>query len=282
MIARFSTLLAAAIGALLFAASTHAGELERTGGPYVPTPQIVVDEMLRFGNVGAKDFIVDLGSGDGVIVLTAATRYKARGFGVDIDAELVKQSNAEARRLGIAERASFQVQDVFKTDLSKASVITLYLLPGMMINLRSKIFLEAKPGTRVVSHDYHFDEWRADDSITFDVPEKEKINGVPKATVWLWIVPEKVGGRWSVDIEGGEHYDVNLRQQYQELTGGANAQGKAVRVSSARLRGADVQFALGDGAARRMFKGTASADSMQGTVDLGGGRTAKWTAKRAG
>src|SRR5688572_22135942 len=137
------------LGLMLATSDAHTAqkELERTGGPYVPTPQVVVDEMLRVGKVGPRDYIVDLGSGDGVIVLTAARQYKARGLGVDIDPDLVSQSNAEAQRLGIADRASFQVQDVFKTDLSKASVITLYLLPAMMVNLRTKIYLEPRPGT---------------------------------------------------------------------------------------------------------------------------------------
>ena len=115
-----------------------------------------------------------------MIVLTAAQRLKARGFGVDIDPELVKLANNEAKKRGVADRASFEVQDVFKADISRATVVTLYLLPGMMINLRLKIFEELKPGTRVVSHDYHFDDWRADDQYTWDVPEKEKINGVPR------------------------------------------------------------------------------------------------------
>jgi len=165
-------------------------EPERTGGPYVPTPQVVVDQMLRMASVGANDYVIDLGSGDGIIVLTAATQFKARGFGVDIDPELVKLSNSEAKRRGVSDRASFQVQDVFKADLSQATVLTLYLLPSMMTNLQSKIFSELKPGTRVVSHDYHFgEEWQPDDYITFDVPEKEKVNGVPRATIYLWRVP---------------------------------------------------------------------------------------------
>ena len=265
-------------------ACTAAGaqkEVERTGGPYVPTPQVVVDEMLRMGKVGPKDFVVDLGSGDGVIVLTAARELKARGFGVDIDPELVKLSNAEAKRLGIADRASFHVQDVFKADLSKATVITLYLLPAMMVNLRSKIFLEARPGTRVVSHDYNFDEWRPDDHIVLDVPEKEKINGIPKATILLWIVPAKVGGRWQVQVEGGDQYDVSLRQQYQVVTGTANGPGKAVKLTSATMRGDEIQFTMNDGGARRQFRGAVTGETMQGSVDLGGGRTAKWTAKAA-
>jgi len=256
-------------------------EPERTGGPYVPTPKVVVDEMLRMGKVGAKDFVIDLGSGDGIIVLTAAQEHKARGMGVDIDAELVKQSNAEAKRLGIADRASFQVQDVFKTDLSKASVITLYLLPSMMMNLRSKIYLEPKPGTRVVSHDYNFDEWQPDEQIVLDVPEKEKVNGVPKATINLWIVPAKVAGRWHVQLDGGEAYDVTLKQSYQLLEGAASTQGKSLKIASGRVRGEEIVFTLSDGSARRQFRGRVSADGIQGTADLGAGRSSRWTARRA-
>jgi hypothetical protein len=275
------------VGALLMAALVWAPpalaaqkELERTGGPYVPTPQVVVEEMLRMGNVGAKDFVVDLGSGDGVIVLTAAKERKARGFGVDIDPDLVKLSNAEAKRLGIADRAAFHVQDVFKADVSKATVITLYLLPGMMVNLRSKLFLEPRPGTRIVSHDYNFDEWQPDDTITLDVPEKEKINGVPRATILLWIVPAKVSGRWQVQVDGGDAYEVSLKQQYQVLNGNVSAQGKSLKLGSSTLRGEEIRFTVNEGAARRQFKGVVSGEDMQGTVDLGGGRSARWTAKR--
>ena len=279
------SLSSAALGVLLsfvlsFVSAT-AAELERTGGPFVPTPKVVVDEMLRMGKVDADDFVIDLGSGDGIIVLTAARERKARGMGFDIDPELVKQSNAEAKRLGISDRASFAVQDVFKADLSKASVITLYLLPSMMTNLRSKIYLEPRPGTRIVSHDYTFEEWQPDDEIVLDVPEKAKINGVPQATINLWIVPAKVAGRWHVELDNGEMYDVTLRQNYQLLDGTANLKGKVLNMSAGRVRGEEVTFALNDGAVRRQFKGTATADGMQGTIDLGGGRIARWTGKRS-
>ena len=287
---RFLALAALGVPALSFAAQENERdgtgrraqekEPERTGGPYVPTPQVVVDAMLRMGNVGAKDYVIDLGSGDGVIVLTAASQMKASGHGVEIDPALVAKSNAEAKRLGIADRASFRVEDVFKADLSKASVITLYLLPSMMLNLRGKIYLEAKPGTRVVSHDYSFDDWYPDDQITLDVPEKEKINGTPRALIMLWVVPAKVHGKWHVQVEGGERYDVTLRQQYQRVTGTAEAGGKPAKLSYSTLRGEDIRFTVMDGANRRNFKGTAGSDAMHGTVDLGGGKTAKWTAKK--
>jgi hypothetical protein len=260
--------------------STAGVELERSGGPYVPTPKVVVDSMLRMANVGPQDFVVDLGSGDGVIVITAASQLKASGYGVDIDPALVERSNAEAARLGIADRAKFQVQDVFEADLSRATVITLYLLPSMMMNLRSKIFLEPRPGTRVVSHDYNFDEWAPDDQIVLDVPEKEPINGVPRATINLWVVPAKVQGMWEVQIDGGERYALTLNQQYQNLSGTVNAAGRNTHLSYASLKGADIHFTIIDGAARRGFTGKIEGDSMQGTVELAGRRMARWTARR--
>jgi len=264
----------------LLAPQGFAAEVERTGGPYVPTPQVVVDQMLAMAKVGPDDFVIDLGSGDGVIVLTAARRYKARGVGIEIDPDLVKLSNDEARRLGVAERAQFQVQDVFKADLSRATVLTLYLLPEMMKNLSAKIYSELRPGARVVSHDYHFGEWPHDDHLVFDVPEKEKVNGVPQATVYLWIVPAKVAGDWRIAVAGGGQYDVKFEQSYRHFGGKMNLEGRNVELRQQRLRGEDIGFTVVNGNVRQTFRGRVAGDSMEGTVDLGGGRSAKWTATR--
>jgi Methyltransferase domain len=260
-------------------------ESQRTGGPYVPTPQVVVDEMLRMAKVGADDFLVDLGSGDGIIVLTAAQQHKARGYGVDIDPELVKQSNNEAKRRGIADRAAFHVMDVHKTDLSKASVVTLYLLPGMMMELREKIYGEPRPGTRVVSHDYSFgEEWLPDDQYTWDVPEKEKVNGVPRATVYLWIVPAKVAGRWRVNLAGAAaaQYDLTLKQSFHNLEGTVTGSGaKDVRLTHSRLVGESISFALPSAGGYHLFKGKVAGATMEGAVQLAHGKgIAKWTAVR--
>lgn len=276
-------LLAGAVLVLSAAALAPAAELERTGGPYVPTPQVVVDQMLRMAGVGPNDFVIDLGSGDGVIVLTAARQFKARGFGVDIDPELVKLSNNEAKRLGLADRAAFQVQDVFKADLSRATVLTLYLLPSMMTNLQSKVYNELKPGTRVVSHDYHFGDWPADENVTFDVPEKEKVNGVPRATIYLWIVPARIAGKWQLRIDGaaGGKYDVELRQKFQTFDGTAVAAGRSTKLELPELRGETIRFALTAGPGRHVFAGRVSGNTMQGTVELATGKgTARWTATR--
>ncbi|MBI4206425.1 MAG: methyltransferase domain-containing protein [Betaproteobacteria bacterium] len=283
----------AALGAIMLvlcaAAATaqdNQKEPDRTGGPYVPTPQVVVDEMLRMAGVKANDFVMDLGSGDGVIVLTAAQQFKARGMGIEIDPELVKLSNDTARRLGVADRASFQVLDVFKADLSRATVLTLYLLPSMMSNLQSKVFQELKPGARVVSHDYNFgDDWRPDDYLTFDVPEKEKVNGVPRATIYLWIVPAKIAGKWRLTIEGtpAGQYDLVLRQQFQAFAGSATAGGKSTKLELSSLRGEEIRFAVNAGAGRHVFSGRVSGNRMEGKVELGTGKgAARWTATRVG
>lgn len=265
----------------LAAAPVFAADIERSGGPYVPTPQVVVDQMLRMANVAESDFVVDLGSGDGIIVLTAAKQFKASGLGVDIDPDLVKSSNDSATKLGVADRVRFLQQDVFKADLSRASVLTLYLLPGMMLNLRPKIFNELKPGARVVSHDYHLGDWQPDDQISFEVPEKEAVNGVPKATVSLWYVPAKVAGKWQVKVSGGETYEFTLKQRFQSVEGSVAAGGKPVRPQQLALRGSEFSFALPDGKGIARFSGHVKDDAMDGTVELPGAKVpARWSAVR--
>lgn len=262
--------------------SAHAQtkEPDRTGGPYVPTPQVVVDQMLRLAKVGAKDYVMDLGSGDGVIVLTAARQFQASGMGVEIDPELVKLANNEAKKLGIADRATFRTLDVFKADLSPASVVTLYLLPAMMMNLREKIFNELKPGTRVVSHDYHFGDWQSDDQVTFDVPEKEKINGIPSATLYLWVIPAKVSGRWQIKVDGVDApTELALRQSFSTLTGSTPTGGRNSNLTDLTLRGQEMSFSIWQNGARHHYRGRVSGDTISGTVNLNG-KDARWQAAR--
>ena len=162
--------------------------------PYVPTPQKVVDAMLAMGKVGESDFLIDLGSGDGRLVITAAKQLGARGFGVDIDPRLVNLANEGARQQGVGDRARFVEQDLFKTPLHEASVITMYLLPDVNIELRPRL-LALKPGTRIVSHDYHLGEWRSDAHQVLDVPDKP-VGPLQKSDIFLWIVPAQVAGVW--------------------------------------------------------------------------------------
>lgn len=164
--------------------------LPLTGGPYVPTPQRVVDEMLKAAGVTRNDLVVDLGSGDGRIVLTAVQQYGARGRGYDIDASLVERSNASAKKQGLQQRASFHEQDVLKAPVGDATVVTLYLLPEMMQQLRAKLLKELRPGTRIVSHDFDFGDWKPARSVNVDLDIKYDIPGSWSSVIHLWIVPE--------------------------------------------------------------------------------------------
>jgi len=162
--------------------------------PYVPTPWPVVAAMLDLAQVGPRDLLIDLGSGDGRLVIEAARARGARGLGVELDADLVQISQSEARRLGVADRARFLRQDLFETDLTPATVLTLYLLPPVMMALRPRLATTLAPGTRIVSHDFMLGDWMPDRTVKIDVPEKSY--GPPYSTVHLWVVPAYVHGRW--------------------------------------------------------------------------------------
>lgn len=254
---------------------------------YVPTPQIVVDEMLRMAKVGPKDFVIDLGSGDGRMVITAAKKFGARGFGVDLDTVLLKLSNENAQREGVADRARFIEQNLFETDLSQATVITSYLLPEMNEKLRPKI-LNLKPGTRVVAHDYHMGEWQADEMHTLDVPEK-KVGNPGKSYVYRWIVPAKIAGRWQSQFASGTHpanLEFEFEQRFQMFDGVAKSGGQKMTLRVPKLEGDQISFQFftkpGDVATRHEFKGTVKGDLIEGTLRLGAGAGQKqmpWTAK---
>lgn len=256
-------------------------EYEREGGPYVPTPNVVVDQMLRMANVTERDHVIDLGSGDGVIVITAAHQRKASGYGVDIDEELVRKSNERAKNLGIDGRVRFEARDIFKTDVSKATVVTLYLLPEFMRRLRPKLFNELRPGTRIVSHDYHFEQWQHDAEIGFDVPEKEFISGVPRATLYLWIVPAKVAGNWTLRVDGDGDYGLALKQNYQNVEGAVDGRGRnGLTLMDPRISGSDITFAILNGGNRMRFTGRVNGDRMEGSVAIGNGKSLRWQAVR--
>lgn len=155
---------------------------ERPGDvPYVPTPQSVVDAMLKVANVGKNDIIYDLGSGDGRIVNTAAQRFGTQGVGIDISPERIQEANANAQKAGVSDRVKFVQQDLFKTDFSDATVVTLYLLPDINLRLRPILFKQLKPGTRIVSHAFDMGDWKP-----------EKTLQVDGRTVYYWVIPEQV------------------------------------------------------------------------------------------
>src|SRR5687767_4877625 len=208
------TLLALALLAPLLALAQSADV------PYVPTPQNVVEAMLDLAKVGPDDFVIDLGSGDGRIVITAAKKYGARGFGVELDGALVADARREAERQGVKERAQFLAQNLFITDIDRATVITSYLFPRINLQLRPRIFSEVKPGTRVVSHEFDFGNWKADAHVKVPVPNKRY--GPPSSDVYLWIVPANAAGRWRWQFAGeAGTFEVTLAQTFQMLEGAA-------------------------------------------------------------
>src|SRR5712675_1257095 len=256
--------------------------------PYVPTPQAVVDRMLDMAQVKASDLVIDLGSGDGRIMITAAKRHGARGFGVEIDPRLVKRSNEEAKRVGVAERVKFLQQDLFSTDFHEAAVLTLYLLPDVNIALRPKILAELKPGTRVVSHDYDMREWRPDAEETMPAPDK-KVGTRKESTVYLWIVPARVEGEWTFELSSGgktRRTRLVLQQSFQFVSGTVELTGQGdVPVSHGRLRGEEVRLVLPPGALDRgpvELVGRVTGDSLTGTVRRGEREVANWSARRKG
>jgi predicted O-methyltransferase YrrM len=152
---------------------------------YVPTPNEVVEQMLAVAKVGKNDVIYDLGSGDGRIVITAAQKFGTRGIGIDIDPERIQEANANAKAAGVTDRVKFLQQDLFQTDISDATVVTLYLLPKLNVKLRPKLFKELKPGTRIVSHDFDMGEWKPEKVLQVKGPSRTH-------TVYYWTIPEEV------------------------------------------------------------------------------------------
>jgi hypothetical protein len=271
---------------LLLAANaiSHGQELSKL--PYVPTPQVVVDEMLKLANVTANDFVIDLGSGDGRIIISAAKRFKAKGLGVDIDPKLVALSNKNAKAEGVADRAEFAERDMFKTDISKASVLTLYVLPDFMQKLRSKVLTELKPGARVVAHDYYMADWDPDRVVTLTVPEKIEANGTDKAYLYLWIVPAKIDGTWRVDLDAEERSEelvVAFSQRYQTINAAAEKKRAPLKIENPTLNGEEIKFSLTLGSTRYQLTGRVLGDKMEGsaTATVGKGPF-KWRGTRVG
>lgn len=273
-----------ALGAAAGAAPRAQDKKPESAGPYVPTPWAIVDEILKLGGVGPNDYVVDLGSGDGRLVLTAVTRFKARGgFGVDIEAPLVADANERARKEGVADRVQFHVRDLFETRVAEATVVTLYLLPTSVPKLEPKLLAELAPGSRVVSHDYPFPDWPHDRYVKLDVPEKVAITGTPRTTLYLYTVPARIGGDWELRLPATLSKQP-LKLSVKQRPGGAAAQvgnsDKMMSVSSIEVHAADVRLTLPAGIAGVkpvMLKGKAGDRVIEGSVD--GGR---WRATRIG
>jgi hypothetical protein len=275
-------------GALLAAAVAMPVSAAEPRVPYVPTPQAVVDRMLEIGKVGSNDYLIDLGSGDGRIVITAAKKFGTRGFGVDIDPERIDESNENARRAGVADRVAFYQRDLFETSLAEATVITMYLLPQVNLELRPRL-LALKPGTRIVSHDFSMDAWQPDQHVVLDALDKFGGSG-GRSDIYLWVVPARVAGRWTWEstVAGkAQSYEVVLQQRYQVLSGTARVGGRAVKLDQARVRGDELHLeftiAVNGVRVKHALTGKVDGDDVSGTAMLSGQRLESrrdWTARR--
>jgi len=266
---------------LAFALQASAEDVQpvKNAGPYVPSPQSVVADMLRYADVGPGDFLIDLGSGDGRIVLTAAKVFGARGFGVEIKDDLVRRANEAAKIEGLADGVKFVKADLFKTDISQATVITMYLLPDTVNLLKDKFLAELKPGTRIVSHDYPLTGWIPEKYVQMDLEDKIQISGVTTTLIYLYVVPAKVAGQWKAQMPPAVARGpttLSLKQQLTRVSGSARLDGRDVPLEDVRLRGDRLTFKL---AGRKgEFSGQVKGSSIEGMLD---GKT-PWSATLGG
>jgi SAM-dependent methyltransferase len=250
---------------MLFAAFPAACQQapKQLDAPFVPSNQAAVDAMLRIANVGPDDYVIDLGSGDGRILITAARDRGARGFGVDLDPQRIRESLENARLAGVSDRVSFHQQNLFDTRIGKATVVTLYLLPRVNLQLRPRLLAELKPGTRVVSHDFDMGEWQPDLRAT--------VRG-SGSQVYFWVIPARVAGTWTGEIStprGPQSLELEIGQTFQEIDAKARLGGKAVYLREARLDGDRISFVLfgeGDFLNSQRFEGQVSGEGVRGLV----------------
>ena len=230
---------------------------------WVPTPQVLVDKMIDLAKVTSRDYLIDLGSGDGRTVIAAASRG-ARAHGIEYDPEMVKLSQQSAAREGVTAKATFVQGDFFKSDLSKASVITMFLLPALNLDLRPKL-LDLKPGTRIVSNTWDMEEWEADETAEAGAPNETWHRA------FLWIVPARVDGTWR--LQQGE---LALEQRFQKVSGTFTSSDGATAISDARLRGDQITFSAGG----IQYKGRVNGNTIKGTTQ--GSTSTTWRATRVG
>ena len=253
--------------------------------PFVVTPMEIVERMLRMAEVKKDDYVIDLGSGDGRIIIEAAKRG-ARGLGVDLDPNLVRAATENAHQAGVGDRARFEALDLFDADLSPATVVTMYLLPDFNAKLLPRL-LRLRPGTRIVSHDGGIGDWPADETLEMRAPEKPVgVGGISK--VELWVVPANAAGQWVSEIgEHGGRWTFRIAQKYQVLEVAASVSGGDLLVRNSRLRGEELKVvATGKVRGRfwhQLFVGNVRGDRIDGQVTVSDGNQQKaypWSATR--
>ena len=252
----------AALAGLLLA--LHAsGQEAPVQAPFITTPPEVVARMLAMARTGPEDFVIDLGSGDGRIVIHAAQAHGARGLGVDLDAALVARARVSAARAGVADRVRFDVRDALRTDLSAASVVTIYLLPFLLDLLEPRLLEGLGPGARIVTHAFPLKSWPYDRAETVRLSKSHAGQG-DSSRIFLYIVPAQARGAWRAP--GG--WQMRVQQNFQSIEVEALRDARPLMVTSAHLRGEEIEFS-GDGFA---FQGRVARDRITGEMQEGGAR----------
>jgi SAM-dependent methyltransferase len=276
--------LALALGATAPAVAQKAEPVDNIAGPYVPTPWVIVDEMMKLADIRGDDVVYDLGSGDGRLVITAAKRFGARGVGVELDTELVEMARIGAKHEGVADRVKFVQGDLFEADIKDASVVMLYLLPRFVMRLVPRLRAELRPGTRIVSHDYALAPWPPDKELSMDVPEKEMISGTTWTRLYYYIVPARVQGVWELALPktlAGAPLRLQITQE-PHTVGGLVRDGNAdLYLRDLTVRGERIQFGLLYKRRLIAFEGTVNGKTMVGEARSGSVRE-PWTASYRG
>jgi SAM-dependent methyltransferase len=217
---------------------------------YEPTPMSVVHAMLKLAEVGPDDYVMDLGCGDGRVPIAAAKSYGAKGYGVDLDPERIREAHANAQKAGVEDKVTLVHGDLFKEDLTGATVITLFLWPTLNMKLRPTL-LGLAPGTRIVSHEHTMGDWRPDRMLVFNT----KTAQWRRRPLHLWVVPAKIDGSWKLDVDGVA-VDVSLKQKFQDFSGSATANGSTALIRKGRVTGDRVAFdIIGVGVKRQRLIG---------------------------
>lgn len=239
---------------------------------WVPTPDEVVDRMLRMAQVTPNDYVVDLGAGDGKIAIAAAKRFGARALGIEYNADMARHAQRNVERAGVANRARIVQGDIFVSDFSQATVVTMYLLPALNLKLRPQL-LAMRPGTRVVSHSFSMDDWDADETSSLD-----------GRRAYFWVVPAAVAGAWKLELAGGgaaDRLEMTLEQRYQKIEGTVALDTVLGGLREARLRGYLIAFSyVDDKGVRRDFSGRVSGARMEGSFRADNGTEGRWTATK--
>lgn len=247
-------------------------ERPRLDVPYEPSPAQVVEEMIKLAGVTEEDLVYDLGCGDGRIVLAAAEKTGCTAIGIDLDPRRIKESKENALREGLSGKVSFYEQNLFDADLSKATVVMLFLYPDVNIKLRPKLLNELKPGTRVVSHSHTMGDWAPDKSARANW-----------RNLYFWVIPARVDGKWRCEADlgnGPENFTLELTQSYQRFSGSVKSEQEKKGIKKGRLTGEKITFNTGNSKTELHFEGIVKGESITGTIRNDSGEAVPWKAAK--